>query len=359
MATYTDKLKLIQQDAGVCNWKWSEDRNKSINDAVDSQIMQGNATISGGTLSGASGLAIDIDETVVSVDGTEFTTSAGTLALTGATVNPEEQNWVWVDSAGTLQATTTPPTGSFAMIGLVDTGVASVDRQSDLRQARLGGVYENYATVEDMIINPRFVINQRVFDGDWSLLTAGDFGYDRWRKGTVASTIIQPIKDGNYEASESYYLFGTGVTSAVLTAPVSGTWEIEVPDTATEVHLVKGLEELPVRRRTEEEELQMCLPYARPIGGGSRLQLMIAYSNNSTILWSSSYTYQTMRSVPIIELPPTVVARKRTSSTDGASTSVTFKQASSTNVVFQVSGTGYSTDGHYLDFTGGLLSAEI
>ena len=140
MPTYTGKLKLVQQDPGGCNWKWSEDRNKDITDAVNSQLMQGNFTVSGGNLSGAVALNIDIDATVVSVDGTEHVISAGTLPMVGATTDDEEQNFIWVNDAGVLQNTTVPPTGSFAIIGVVDTDVVSIIRQADLRQEQLGSM---------------------------------------------------------------------------------------------------------------------------------------------------------------------------------------------------------------------------
>ncbi len=94
MPTYTNKLKLVQPDPGQCNWDWDWNRNQQINDAVSSQLMQDNFTISGGNLTGAALLEIDIDETVVSVDGTEHTVSADTLTLVGAVVNPEERNWI-------------------------------------------------------------------------------------------------------------------------------------------------------------------------------------------------------------------------------------------------------------------------
>jgi len=119
--------------------------------------------------------------------------------------------------------------------------------------------------VEDTLINPRLTINQRGFSGTWSSISDGVYGWDRWRKD--GTDMVQPVREQNYESDATYYLYGTGVTDTELTAPSSGAWEISVPQTATEVHLVLGDKEVPVRRRLYEEELDLCMAYYRVFSG--------------------------------------------------------------------------------------------
>jgi len=147
-----------------------------------------------------------------------------------------------------------------------------------------------FIAVEDVLINPRLTINQRAFSGTWSSLSNGDFGWDRWRKD--GTDMVQPVREGNYEPEAVYYLYGTGVTSVELTAPVSGVWEISVPQAATEIHLVLGSEEVPVRRRTTEEELMLCQTY---------------YLNHDTAcLWNGDTNSSTLYRV-YIEFPTTMI----------------------------------------------------
>ncbi len=135
MSIYTNRLKLSKPQIGQCNWDYDWYRNQDILDVCDTQVMGGNSVSSGGNLTGAAGLAIDIDATECTVGGGQFSITPQTISLTGATITTEQTNWIYVDSLGALTVSMNAPSGQFAMIGLVDTNVAAVVRQSDLRQS--------------------------------------------------------------------------------------------------------------------------------------------------------------------------------------------------------------------------------
>lgn len=255
--SYTDKLNKQLPAAGDNDWEDEYYINERIDDVVMGALLSKNRVISGGVVTHNADLDVDYTALVVEVAGEIFRISGSAKTMVPASTTPEQVNWIYVDDTGTIINSVDRPTGDYVPLALVDTNDVMVLRIADLRP--FADAVEG--EVEDLIINPRLTINQRVFDGNWSALAVGDFGWDRWRKSATADKMIQPICEGNYIPSSSYYLFGNVVTAAKLTAPSSGTWEIEVPDTATEIHLIEGEKIRPVRRRTAAEDLDLCELY--------------------------------------------------------------------------------------------------
>jgi hypothetical protein len=128
MTTYTNNLKLALPGEGSHNWKEDADRNAEIYEVLFTQLKSGNGIISGGNLSGASLLEIDIDETVVNIGGIDYSISAQTLTLTA-----DSNNWIYMNSSG-IQVATSPPSSVFAMIGCSVTDATVVLFTSNLNQ---------------------------------------------------------------------------------------------------------------------------------------------------------------------------------------------------------------------------------
>jgi hypothetical protein len=107
-------------------------------------------------------------------------------------------------------------------------------------QGSFGGQGGSSLSFRNILINGEVSrINQRDFDGNWSGLSDGDYGYDRWKRAD-ASNISQVVEEGNFIPDAEYVLSGTNVTTQVVTAPSSGNWTITVPNTASYVQLERG-----------------------------------------------------------------------------------------------------------------------
>lgn len=103
-------------------------------------------------------------------------------------------------------------------------------------------------------------INQRGFNGNWTALAVGAYGYDRWKK-MDATSMAQVVEAGNFVPGAKYRLSGTGVTASTLTAPASGDWTISVPQAARNVQLELGEVSTPFEIRNIQIELAMCQRY--------------------------------------------------------------------------------------------------
>ncbi|EOX1508532.1 hypothetical protein ACPD0N_003199 [Vibrio cholerae] len=79
----------------------------------------------------------------------------------------------------------------------------------------------------DLNENP---INQRGFDGNWTALSVGDYGYDQWMK--VSSTHMGAvIEAGKYRPSTKHTLTKDDVVIGEFMSPASGHWIVSVPFT--------------------------------------------------------------------------------------------------------------------------------
>jgi hypothetical protein len=127
--------------------------------------------------------------------------------------------------------------------------------------SRLGALTGSGAPLgfRNVIINGDFRINQRNFNGTWTGLSNGDYGFDRWKRNN--SDIDQVVEAGNFIPDAVYTLSGTNVTTTQLTAPSSGNWTITVPNNATNIQLELGTVATPFERRPIGLELSLCHRY--------------------------------------------------------------------------------------------------
>ncbi len=103
-------------------------------------------------------------------------------------------------------------------------------------------------------------INQRGV-ANWSAVSNGAYGYDRWKK-IDASNMTQIIEAGNFRPSTVHTLSGVGVTTQQITSPASGDWTLpNIPITATNVQVEEGLEATPFEVRPIGFELALCQRY--------------------------------------------------------------------------------------------------
>jgi len=109
------------------------------------------------------------------------------------------------------------------------------------------------------IINGDMRINQRGFNGTWSALAEGSYGFDRWKRS--GANISQVIEADNFKPDTVHTLSGTGVTTQQITSPSSGHWTITVPNTAMNVQLEEGEIATPFELRPIGVELALCQRY--------------------------------------------------------------------------------------------------
>lgn len=184
-----------------------------------------------------------------------------------------------------------PKDGTEAMTGNLDLG---------------GFVLENpgVAIAKNALINGDFRINQRGFGGDWSTLSNGDYGYDRWARKD-ASTISQMVEEGNFKPSTTYTLSGTNVTTQQIVSPASGDWQIDVPNDANEVQLEEGTVATPFEKRPIGTELALCQRYFERFSIGG-----YAGAITATELMTPRYLFSVLKRVtPSLSFPnpPTLV----------------------------------------------------
>jgi hypothetical protein len=271
MGSYSNNIKLSKPDPGQCNWDYDWYRNQDINDVTKVQILKENGIISGGILSGASLLSINVSDVIAIVNGTEFSIAGESLSLFPATTNNEETNWIYVNSSGDFVVSKIPPTGGFSMIGMVDTSSTAYIRNSDLRNILTNVIeYE----VENILINAEREVNQR--QALWASVGAGVYAFDCWYKSSTSGSIEQRIINTSIKAGDktlfwsgggSGSIIQSGVTTESGSSPLTLTAldgvqiTIVIPENATDVGFIEGNKILPVRKRGFDEELKFCLPY--------------------------------------------------------------------------------------------------
>jgi len=126
--TYSDRLKLRMPAAGDVNWDDEINDNALILEVAAAASLQGNRVLYGVAPSDGGGLLVDYAAGVVEVAGSKHT-----IAASNKTCTANVKNWLYVDNAGAMQISTTPPTGDYVPIALVDAGAAAIDRIGDLR----------------------------------------------------------------------------------------------------------------------------------------------------------------------------------------------------------------------------------
>ncbi|HAS3542244.1 TPA: hypothetical protein I6167_002385 [Vibrio cholerae] len=122
-------------------------------------------------------------------------------------------------------------------VGLVSTGNAMLARFTKLvgykRRISRVGIDElmsamslpNLIANADLTDNP---INQRNFNGNWSSLAVGAYGYDQWMK-VSATHMGYVIEAGKYRPNTKHTLTKDDVVLGEFMSPASGHWIVSVP----------------------------------------------------------------------------------------------------------------------------------
>ncbi|RLC07705.1 MAG: hypothetical protein DRI24_24440 [Deltaproteobacteria bacterium] len=177
--------------------------------------------------------------------------------------------------------TLTDVTDSGDMAAEADTGVDGKEyvRKDNAWAVSSGGGITGFKNV---LINGDFRINQRNFDGNWAGLSAVEYGYDRWRRATIATEINQEIEIGNTLIGETYTLSwdgggvgqivdgdttqaisGVSPITGVITSHATHGGQAEVPNTSTNIQLERGTVATNFEIRNIQQELAMCQRFYR------------------------------------------------------------------------------------------------
>lgn len=195
---YTSKLKKRKPDPGDFNWdnEWHE--NEDIEDVVAGALLSKNRVSSGCAVTDGGGLNADYADGYVYVAGELVKITGASKLLTGGSASDDTggTNWIYVDSAGVVQASTTAPSGDYVPLAMVDCNTLAVLRIADLRPM------EPERMVENDCINGTFDIWQRAI----SQSSSGYGSDDRWRNNTSGSAqaVTQKLFTSDGTASGTY-----------------------------------------------------------------------------------------------------------------------------------------------------------
>jgi hypothetical protein len=148
--SYTTKLIKRMPAPGDFDWDDEWHDNEKIDDFLAGSQLSQNMMIAGGAISDGTGLAVDYTTMVVMVAGVRYEIAGSSVALTASSLN-----YVYVNSSGTVVASTTVPTGDYVPLALVDTDATTPALTGDVRpwaQAVRPG--------ENIFINGDFGIDQ-------------------------------------------------------------------------------------------------------------------------------------------------------------------------------------------------------
>lgn len=145
--TYTTRLRKRKPAAGDFGWDDEWHDNANIDDVVISSLLSTNRIISGGAVTDAGGLAVNISAITAILSNQLVTISAITGQAVNAASSGELPNWIYLSSAGAVTVSVTPPSGSFIPLSLVDTDTSDILRLADLRPVAARDVYPSSTTV--------------------------------------------------------------------------------------------------------------------------------------------------------------------------------------------------------------------
>jgi hypothetical protein len=120
--------------AGDTAWNDEVDDNFDIIETLVNNIaIRQNRVISGVEVTDGGGLNANYSSGVVEVNGTRYSITGSSVALTAGSPGGRLKNYIYVNSSGTVVDSTTLPTGQFVMLSIADTDDADILRLSDLR----------------------------------------------------------------------------------------------------------------------------------------------------------------------------------------------------------------------------------
>lgn len=144
----------------------------------------------------------------------------------------------------------------------------------------------------DLTSNP---INQRNFNGNWSSLAVGAYGYDQWMK--VSSTHMgYVIEAGKYRPSTKHTFTKDDAVLGEFMSPASGHWIVSVPfATSGKFDLYAGQFKRPWH--PVQEGLERCKRYYSFNYG-----YFVSYGNSGASWQRSSCAFPEMRVTPSVAL---------------------------------------------------------
>lgn len=126
--SYTSKLKKRMPSPGDFDWDDEWHDNEKIDDVIAGGLLSRNRLLFGGVVSDGGDLIVAYTAMVVVVAGVRYEIAAGTLALDASALS-----YIYVDNTGALIDSTTPPSGDYIPVALVDTDVAGIVHIGDAR----------------------------------------------------------------------------------------------------------------------------------------------------------------------------------------------------------------------------------
>lgn len=126
--SYTTKIKKRMPAPGDFNWDDEWHDNEKIDDVLAGSQLSQNRLLTGGAVTDGTGLACNYATMVVVVAGVRYE-----IAGSGVPVSASSLNYIYVNNAGTVVASTTPPSGDYVLLALVDTDATTPIRTGDVR----------------------------------------------------------------------------------------------------------------------------------------------------------------------------------------------------------------------------------
>ena len=155
----------------------------------------------------------------------------------------------------------------------------------------------------NILINGDKRVNQRVFSGDWSTLSDGEYGYDRWKK--AGSNMVQIVESGTFIRGAVYTLSGAGVSETQVTSPASGNWTIAVSQSANNIKLEYGGYATKFISENIAESFAKCARYfyrlfANQVNASSGASSFKSYSSGSFYIGFNVQFPSQMRTTPVV-----------------------------------------------------------
>lgn len=225
--SYTDLIKLRKPAAGDTGWDDEVNDNAQITEVILAAVMNNNYVISGFVPSDGGGLQVDYTAGVCIVNGTKRTIGASNKACAAS-----DLNWLYVDNAGAMQINTTPPTGNYAPIALIDTAGAAIDRIGDLRQIQgslLG--FQGAQFAADAEANDTYVITLSpvptgyftgmvvVFTANTANTGAATLNVNALGAKTIKKNHDKDLETGDIEAGQVVIVIYDGTNFQMISAP--------------------------------------------------------------------------------------------------------------------------------------------
>jgi hypothetical protein len=186
--SYTSRLKKRMPAAGDYNWDDEWHDNEKIDDVIAGALLSRNRVISGGAVTDGGGLYAAYAAMVVEVAGVRYEIAGGSILLLGSSLN-----YLYIDNTGTVSVHTSPPSGDYVPLAVVDTDATVILRIGDVRPlAQVAQPGRN------LIINSGFIHNFDAYAADGvATLAANTYGHSMWMNRSGATSVYSADGSGN------------------------------------------------------------------------------------------------------------------------------------------------------------------